>query len=245
MEETMIVQLLSDLHLEHHRDRGQSLLQSLDPAGVDVLILAGDIVQAMSADWVRSVFEAFAARYPHVLYVPGNHEYYGSRPRDVDALLEGIDLPNFHLLNPGVVTIDGQRFVGATLWFPLTDDERRYRGYLNDFNAIEGAVPWIHDAHAAHRRYLEEALAPGDVVITHHLPALPSIDPKYAGSPLNRFFWAQADDLVEQRRARLWVHGHTHVHVDYLLGETRLLANPLGYPHEQGCRFQEKLLVEL
>ena len=238
----MIVQLLSDLHLEHHRDGGESFLRSLDSTGVDVLILAGDVLQAMFPERVRHIFRAFLERYPHVLYVPGNHEYYGSSPVEANAVLEGIDLPNFHLLNPGTVTLGGQRSVGATLWFPRTEDEVAYRGYVNDFSAIAGAVPWIHETHAAHRRYLDATIAPGDVVITHHLPALPSIDPRYAGSPSNRFFWAATDELVEQRGARLWVHGHTHVHVDYVLGETRVVANPLGYPYERGCRFVERML---
>ena len=39
----MIVQLLSDLHLEMHRDDGRSFLASLDPSGVDLLIVAGDV----------------------------------------------------------------------------------------------------------------------------------------------------------------------------------------------------------
>jgi predicted phosphodiesterase len=39
----MHIQLLSDLHFEFHADHGQSFVESLDPRGVDVLVLAGDI----------------------------------------------------------------------------------------------------------------------------------------------------------------------------------------------------------
>ena len=39
----MRLQLLSDLHFEFHRDGGRSFVDSLDPGGIDVLVLAGDI----------------------------------------------------------------------------------------------------------------------------------------------------------------------------------------------------------
>jgi predicted phosphodiesterase len=241
----MLIQLMSDLHLEHHRDGGAAFLDSLDPTGVDVLVLAGDILQARSELRKRAVLEAFAARYPQVLFVPGNHEYYGSTPSEVDRQLSSVEIPNVHVLNPGVIVLAGQRFVGATLWFPPSVDEEEYRWLLTDFRAIGGFYPWVHETHAAQRWFLEAQVQPGDVVITHHLPALDSIDPRFTEAPTNRFFWAQADDLVREKRARLWLHGHTHAHVDYVLGETRVMANPRGYPGELGCRYQERLLIEV
>jgi len=30
----------------------------------------------------------------------------------------------------------------------------------------------------------------------------------------------------------VWIHGHSHDRCDYLLGKTRVVANPLGYPNE-------------
>jgi predicted NBD/HSP70 family sugar kinase len=33
---------------------------------------------------------------------------------------------------------------------------------------------------------------------------------------------------------KCWVHGHTHSTHDYMIGNTRVLCNPRGYPREYG-----------
>src|SRR5579871_3350136 len=43
-EKRVKIQILSDLHLEHHRDYGEALVASLDLSEADLVILAGDIV---------------------------------------------------------------------------------------------------------------------------------------------------------------------------------------------------------
>lgn len=37
------------------------------------------------------------------------------------------------------------------------------------------------------------------------------------------------DDLIKRQGPRLWIHGHIHETRDYLIGETRILNNSLGY----------------
>ncbi len=79
----MKLQIMSDLHFEMHADGGAGFIRELDPTGVDVLVLAGDITMARQYEDLASVFKPLAQKYPHVLYVPGNHEYYKSSPTDV------------------------------------------------------------------------------------------------------------------------------------------------------------------
>jgi len=64
------IQVLSDVHTEFYRDEGESFIAGLDPSGVDVLVLAGDI--GVAAGTKRSL-EKFCARYAEatVLFVPG------------------------------------------------------------------------------------------------------------------------------------------------------------------------------
>jgi len=50
---------------------------------------------------------------------------------------------------------------------------------------------------------------------------------------------------VEERGARLWVHGHTHVSFDYRAGTTRVLCNARGYPAEQGTSMNPELVIEV
>ena len=63
----MKLHILSDLHLE---------FSQLDIPAVDaqILVLAGDIATGSKGiDFAKSV----SSRYAHILYVMGNHEFYG------------------------------------------------------------------------------------------------------------------------------------------------------------------------
>src|SRR5579862_7134366 len=97
----MKLQIMSDLHLEMHADQGAALLASLDPTDVDVLVLAGDITSARDYPALRNVFEPLAGKYRHVLYVPGNHEYYKTSPEVV-----ALNLARLADQVPGVVVPD-------------------------------------------------------------------------------------------------------------------------------------------
>lgn len=114
----------------------------------------------------------------------------------------------------------------------LDDQPGEYDGCLGDFRYIRDLYEDIGPAATASRRFLEEAVRPGDIVITHHLPHPRCIAPQYAGSPLNRFFLHNVANVVERGDARLWIHGHTHTSVDVTCGGTRVVCNPLGYPRD-------------
>jgi predicted phosphodiesterase len=241
------VQILSDLHFEFDDDGGEPFARAIPVAG-EILVLAGDIIPLTSAERVNEVLGWFCRRFWRVLYVPGNHEYYGTSPGAANALLGecAAGFPNLHVLNPSEVTIEGRRFVGATLWFPPTVDEATYRPFLSDFSLIEGFVPWVHETHAAHLAFLEATVRPGDVVVTHFLPHPGSIATQFSGNALNRFFVAEdAAPLVQRAEAHLWIHGHTHVAFDYRVGSTRVVCNPRGYPGEPGTSFDPGLVIEV
>ena len=182
-------------------------------------------------------FGWFCARFRHVVFVPGNHEYYRTSPADGDAVLAACAraLPNLHVLNPGVAVIDGTRFVGATMWFPPTPDEQSYRGFLTDFSLIRGFVPWVHETHAAQLAFVRENVRDGDVIVTHHLPHPNSTPRRFVDSPLNRFF------VVGRRGVRCWSarargYGCTATRTPRATtssGNTRVVCNPRGYPHEK------------
>ena len=80
--------------------------------------------------------------------------------------------------------------------------------------------------------WLERTVQEGDVVVTHHLPSRRSVAPQFAGDPLNAFFLCDMERLILARQPLWWIHGHTHHPFDYQLGQTRVVANPRGYPSE-------------
>jgi predicted phosphodiesterase len=251
----MRLHVLSDLHLEWHRDDGVTFLRELQNPGADALILAGDAVSLAPAARAETEWQlrTICRKYPHVYYLPGNHDFYGTSPREgmdrLDALASTIE--NLVILDVGRVSeFMGRRILGATLWFPDDPDNRRYDGTygaaaLSDFVVIREFVPWVYDQNRACRDFLQETLRQGDIVVTHHLPTFDSVHPWYARSVLNRFFVSDVKDLIVAREPALWIHGHTHQSMDYRIGPTRILCNPLGYPHEGNQGFDPRLTVEL
>lgn len=76
------VQVVSDLHLEYLRPQAheryvREILCS-SQKDTDLLLVAGDLCQARHRDVLRSSLDILQQHAQHVLYVPGNHEYYHS-----------------------------------------------------------------------------------------------------------------------------------------------------------------------
>jgi Icc-related predicted phosphoesterase len=241
----MILRILSDLHFEFHRDRGAEFVRTLVADPQEVLVLAGDIAVG---EGLGPALAAFCAKWRHVVFVAGNHEFYHHRPQEVLAILQHCQKlhRNFHWLNNGQVTVEGQRFVGGTLWFGQTAGQQPTRHYLSDFHAIEDLEPWVYREHDQAVAFLYKELRDTDVVVTHHLPAQECVAPKWANSPLNPFFVHDLSGLIRARAPKLWIHGHTHEAVDLRIGETRILANPFGYRgQEEQPHFKPGLTVEI
>jgi calcineurin-like phosphoesterase family protein len=79
---------------------------------------------------------------------------------------------------------------------------------------------------------LKEDFSGKTVVITHHLPSAQSVAERYKPSLTSACFASNLDDLMGM--SALWIHGHTHDSMDYVLHGTRILCNPRGY-----CRLPE------
>jgi predicted phosphodiesterase len=243
----MRIQVMSDLHLEFHADGGASFVESLDPSGVDVLVLAGDIDVGSGLPAALGLMcRHFAGS--QVLYVHGNHEFYHSSFQDVQMLTRQVARRhrNLQWLEQRTVRIGGQRFLGATLWFAHDEAALHHRGAMNDFLEIQGFETWVYEVNRRTVSWLRKRVCPGDVVVTHHLPSPKAVAPCHAKSPLNPFFVCDLEQLMLKARPALWLFGHTHTSADFVLGDTRLICNPLGYVGaEQNARFDERLMVEI
>lgn len=247
----MKLHVLSDLHTE---------FGEFDPpeTNADVVVLAGDI--GVGADGISWAVRQY--RDMPVIYVPGNHEYYHHDIGITDQLKSAAPA-NIHVLDNDSCEIDGVRFLGATLWtdFRLYGEgeawfsRQRAQRAIDDFKAIrnEGHRFTPDDSvrlHEVSRAWLVGELGKGfngeTVVVTHHLPATPSIASRYRNDPLNPAFASRLEDIIETYRPHLWIHGHTHVACDYEIYDTRVVCNPRGYPSESPDRaFRPELVVEL
>ena len=251
----MRIRILSDLHLEFDD-------WAPPAARADVVVLAGDIhVGTKGLAWAREEFPSTP-----VVYVPGNHEYYGGQFKDVsDALRYTAERLKIALLDGDEIVIGGVRFLGATLWtdFALHGSEPRQidramadaKYGMNDFRVIRHAEAGTfhpqqaRDIHLAQVRWLDNELTkPFDgstVVITHYLPHPQSISERFRGSSLNPAFASDLSHLLKPP-VGLWIHGHTHDSCDYMVNGTRVVCNPRGYlPMEPNPAFDSALVVEV
>jgi predicted phosphodiesterase len=243
----MRIQILSDLHVEFHRDLGtQFITQTLRPDTVEVLIIAGDLGNGPGLNISLPLISRVYSKAT-VIYVPGNHEYYASSFDEVHQEFASLEehLPNVLILNNKAVELDGLLFIGTPLWFPETNGYEQYARYLNDFRLIRNFVPRVFAEHAEAVRFLDWHLCRDAVVVTHFSPTPQSTPKQYLNDPLNIFFHCNLEHLITERRPRLWVHGHTHTSFNYMLGDTHIVCNPLGYiGRETNFEFLPHMMID-
>lgn len=248
----MRIQVMSDLHMEFGWGRGDDFMNHLEPDGIDVLILAGDI--CVSRNMV-DVIGAFCRLYKDstVIWIHGNHEYYQSDRDTVCRLSKQCEKENLNLrwLDNTAVEVNGQRFLGGTMWFEDTPENKYYKHSLNDFHLIRDFEKWVYVENTKTKKFIESECRPGDIVITHHLPADESVASMYRGDKLNRFYLCDVRHLMVKNAPKLWIHGHTHDSCRYKVtceggSECEVICNPRGYwRHQLNHNFVRDLIVDV
>lgn len=259
--------VISDIHLECGKfDFPISMPQ------FDVAVFAGDIGQPISAavSWMVEQEQTGPLRGRPIVYVPGNHEFYGTvMQHNLAKGSDAADLANIELLSRRTVVIDGVRFIGCVLWtdyrlYGTPKPSMVYAGQtLNDHRLIRYKeasghfsrfMPW----HAAAEHRLDLAFIRQELsrphsgptaVVTHHVPHPNSIESRHQGSQLTPAFASDLSNLIDEFQPELWIHGHDHGSHDYQIGRTRIFANQAGYPNLHGDRenrgFDTRCVIEI
>ena len=124
-----------------------------------MLILSGDICVARDMmhhdpygiiDFGKSTryhtfFQECSARFPHVLYVVGNHEHYHGDFKytisDMKARLAYLE--NIHVLDKETFELNDTVFVGGTLWTDMNKEDpltlHMISKMMNDFRCVENS----------------------------------------------------------------------------------------------------------
>ena len=149
----MKIAVCSDLHLEF------GTLSLENPGDVDVLILSGDICVARDmmhhdahgiVDFGKSAryhtfFQECSDRFPHVLYVVGNHEHYhGDFKHTIPDLKARLAyLENIHILDKEIFELNDTVFVGGTLWTDMNKEDpltlHMISRMMNDFRCVDNS----------------------------------------------------------------------------------------------------------
>ena len=220
------------------------------PAGIDVVISAGDILPKGIVPSIRWLADKIGPDI-HVIFVEGNHEVYGSFLREslAEATAFADGLPNFHFLENSSVTIDDVSFIGSSLWtdfrlFGRNPEVAMWAAEtgMNDYRRIKfskrpyqkfkpiHAFRMHNEAMSFIGKELAKAGTKRTVVITHHAPSAKSIPAEFEADTLSACYASAHDDFIASAKPDFWVHGHVHRHVDYTIGHTRIVGNARGYP---------------
>lgn len=248
----MKIQILSDLHIEF----SPFIIPDIDS---DIVILAGDIhVGEQGIKWaINNIQDKI------VLYVLGNHEFYGKAyPKLVNKLKNLATGTNVIVLENNSICIEDTIFLGCTLWtdFELFGNPR-HAGYeatqkMMDYRKIRVSPKYSKlrslDTTIINKKsvsWLKQNILTNTtkkmVIITHHAPSSKSIPIKYKTDILSSAYASNLDELVLESGAKLWIHGHIHSQLDYTIGLTRIVCNSRGYPDEWNNLFNPELVIEI
>jgi len=269
------IRIASDLHLEGYQGRdfetlAIDFLPSDDRDAESVLVLAGDISSA--PDQLIGFIRVCQERFPQVIFVPGNHEYYKHdylawNATMTDRFLQHCPGLLFANGEVGYTEIEGVRFMYGTLWGdggPSLADQAQVGFYLNDFRLITNGTHPDHGSfrkftvsdmiavHKKHRATIDEYVAMKKegktVVITHHLPSRRLVSERFlmrdGSDGANGGFVGNCENIIALHEPSLWIHGHTHDTIDTELWKTRIVCNPAGYRGEYATKFNTFMVAD-
>jgi predicted phosphodiesterase len=155
----MKIAVCSDIHLEF----GPISLENTE--GADVLILGGDICVAkdirVKDDYgvmdrfdrsatIHTFFQECSERFPHVIYIMGNHEHYhGDYVNTLTILRDKLGyLRNLHILDKETLVVNDVTFIGGTLWTDMNNEDPitllHIKGMMNDFRCVINGNRVVH-----------------------------------------------------------------------------------------------------
>lgn len=252
----------SDLHLEAFlglsaTKAADSFVPPLPDDTETVLFLAGDI--STHAAQLCAFVNICLSRFKHVVYVPGNHEFYRAAYDDqvaqIISALGGLQAKNLSFAVDEVkhTVIDDVNIIFGTMWGDgghTLADQGAVGWFLNDFRLIRIERPneqrkfTVSDMMKLHRRdkgiidaHLRALQGSKTVVLTHHMPSRRLVAPRFwptdGSDGANGGFVGDCEDILAYDHApSVWIHGHTHDYIDTLLWKTRIVCNPTGYRGE-------------
>lgn len=230
----MKIQYFSDIHLER-------VDYQMVHTDADVVVIAGDLhVGTKGIDWIKNNITD-----KPVIYVAGNHEFYGSVMPDLKVeLKKQCKGTNIFLLQNDSIILDGVNFIGATLWtnFNLYKNQPLAmflaNQIMNDYTRIQRhkgvqiTANYILAEHTESITFICGAIDRNipNVIVTHHLPTEMAVAKGFEGHSYNPYYASEFSDFILNNRSiKLWIHGHTHNNNQLMAGECKVCVNARGY----------------
>jgi hypothetical protein len=174
----------------------------------EVLILSGDICVAydlaqrdpygvMGPEYRSNRFHEFFqrchAKFPHVIYIVGNHEYYNGDFATAFAHLKDVlgYLPRLHVLEKESITIGDITFLCGTLWTDMNREDPdtlyRIRSYMNDFRIIKDTRYPVHYKDSEGKRHTRDGRFSPETSVEEHRAMLKFVKESIAANPTGKY----------------------------------------------------------
>lgn len=198
----MKISLVSDVHLEFGD------LDFDNDQGAEVLILSGDICVAkdiaqrdpygvMGPEYRSNRFHDFFQRchdrFPKIIYIVGNHEYYHGDFATAFAHLKDVlgYLPNLHVLEKESIMIGDITFLCGTLWTDMNREDPdtlyRIRSYMNDFRIIRDSRYPVHYKDSEGKHHTREGRFSPETSVDEHRAMLKFVKESVDADPTAKY----------------------------------------------------------
>ena len=207
--------------------------------------------------------------FPHIkiVYVLGNHEYYGHQ---INSIYDECALTNL-TGNENIVILDGKHannyvinginFIGCTLWTDFNKGNaevmNRSQRVMNDYRCImQGdrriTPEYILNTHGVQMKGIIKELnretGYKNVVLTHHVPI--ESQPFIGGLEHYAYYSDLWDKIIATENPPVyWFYGHDHksAYIEKVDGDKKVTfcSNPVGYYTETTTGYSTKCVLEI
>jgi predicted phosphohydrolase len=220
----------------------------------DVLVLAGDIGSFYKYEQLYNFIKDIVGYFNHVLYIPGNHEYYlppGYAPKSHSELLECSNkldkaFDNFNVLHRRSIQIGDVCIVGATLWSDLQCELPRFIVRINGMDTES-----YKRQHETDLRYLTAMVGYCKtnklrmICVTHHPPTYDVMKNASKRAKYISLYASNLDYMLKKEDIDTWICGHVHSNFDFTstLG-SRIIGNQRGKPKDNINDYSKNMVIE-
>lgn len=172
-----------------------------------------------------------------------------------------------HYLDGDIVEIEGVKFGGVGMSWDTSYASKIARGY-NEMDILSKFKKVMNDAKLITKgkrnsyygsyhefdpySYFKEEYAKLqlmrdyddiDVMVSHYGPVVPENMPIQYRNITSTFYYFDGLKDIQRISPKYWLFGHTHDRYDFMVEDTRLMCNPLGYPGEMSGNFIQEIEI--
>ena len=249
----MRVFAISDLHIDFEENRKWLYALSRTAYQDDILILAGDLTD-IEKDFNQAL-EFLATCFKEVCFVPGNHDIWVWRDRNLGSLDKFdriVEVARQLGIHTRTLELDNLVIVPLMGWYDysLAPLSEKLKSAWTDFKACVWPVEFDENRITEHflalNRLPESVNGRFVISFSHFLPRI-DLMPSFIPAPKRLVFpvlgTSQLENQIRMLGSDMHIYGHSHVNRQVSIDGIVYINNAFGYPHETRITSKRLLCV--